>query len=326
MAIVTFRNYKSGQTRGCMAAVMKYAKREDKVKWEGRQLVTGINCRPDTAYEDFLRTKQIYHKEGGVLFYHMVQSFPKGADVDPKEAHAAAVELAGYFQDHEVLVCTHTDREHIHSHFIINSVNFETGKKLHMADQQIQELRQRNDIVCEQFRLPVFEPQQEWKNVPKRKPKPMTIGEYHVAAKGQSWKFRLMATIDECMEYAKTRDEFITLMRSEGYDVKWTDTRKYITYTTPDGNRCRDNKLHEEKYLKENMEYEFKIRQGILEGVHDGRAEEYESPRPDGGGRVRNARHADREELVGGGEPAREIVLDAGYDSGDARRRHSSDS
>ena len=319
MAIVTFRNYKSGQTRGCMSAVMKYTKRKEKVEWEDKQLVTGINCRPDTVYEDFLRTKQLYHKEGGVLFYHMVQSFPKGADVDPKTAHAAAVELAEYFKNHEVLVCTHTDREHVHSHFIINSVNFETGKKLHMADQQIQELRQRNDIVCEQFRLPVFEPQQEWKNVPKRKPKPMTIGEYHVAAKGQSWKFRLMATIDECMEYAKTRDEFITLMRSEGYDVKWTDTRKYITYTTPDGDRCRDNKLHEEKYLKENMEYEFKIRQGILEGVHDGRAEEYESPRPDGGGRVRNARHADREELVGGGESAGAIVYDAPADHGAAR-------
>lgn len=112
-----------------MAAVMKYTKREDKVKWEGRQLVTGINCRPATVYEDFMRTKQIYHKEGGTMFYHMVQNFPKGADVDPKTAHAAAVELAGYFKDYEVLVCTHTDREHIHSHFIINSVNFETGKK-----------------------------------------------------------------------------------------------------------------------------------------------------------------------------------------------------
>ena len=315
MAIVTFRNYKSGQTRACMSAVMRYVKRDDKVAWEGLRLVTGINCRPDTVREDFTRTKQLYHKEGGVLFYHMVQSFPKGADVDPKVAHNAAVELAGYFKNHEVLVCTHTDRDHIHSHVLINSVSFETGRKLHMADEQLQELRRRNDMVCERFRLPVFErKRQEWKNVPKRKPKPMTIGEYHVAAKGQSWKFRLMATIDECMEYAKTRDEFITLMRSEGYDVKWTDTRKYITYTTPDGDRCRDNKLHEENYLKENMEYEFKIRQGILEGVHDGRAEEYESPRPDGGGRVRNARYADREELVGGGEFAHQIVFDAGFD------------
>lgn len=315
MAIVTFRNYKSGQTRGCMAAVMKYTKRKEKVEWEDKQLVTGIDCRPDTVYEDFMRTKQIYHKEGGVLFYHMVQSFPKGADVDPKTAHAAAVEFAEYFKDHEVLVCTHTDREHIHSHFIINSVNFETGKKLHMADEQLQELRQRNDMVCERFHLPVFEPRQVEKNTPERKPKPLTIGEYHVAAKGQSWKFQLMAVIDECMEYAKTPEEFVALMQSEGFDVKWTATRKYITYTTPDGNRCRDNKLHEEKYLKENMENEFKIRQGILDaGVFDGRSESDESPRPDNGKRVRNARHADREELVGGGEPAHQIVFDAGFD------------
>ncbi|MBE6909819.1 MAG: hypothetical protein E7474_09685 [Ruminococcaceae bacterium] len=319
MAIVTFRNYKSGQTRGCMSAVMKYTKRKEKVEWEDKQLVTGINCRPATVYEDFMRTKQIYHKEGGVLFYHMVQSFPKGADVDPKAAHAAAVELAGYFKDYEVLVCTHTDREHVHSHFVINSVNFETGKKLHMADEQIQELRQRNDMVCERFHLPVFESAREKKQ--EKKIKPMTIGEYHVAAKGQSWKFRLMATVDECMGYAKSREEFIALMQSEGYDVRWTDTRKYITYTAPDGNRCRDNKLHEEKYLKENMENEFKIRQRILDAeVFDGRAESDESPRPDSGERVRNSRHADREELVGSGEPAREIVFDAGYDPGNARR------
>ena len=60
----------------------------------------------------------------------------------------------------------------------------------------------------------------------------------------------MMSTIDECMKYAGSRDEFIALMRSEGYDVKWTDERKSITYTTPNGKKCRDIKLHEEKYLK----------------------------------------------------------------------------
>ena len=71
----------------------------------------------------------------------MVQSFPKGASVDPVTAHAAALRLAEYFSGHEVLVCTHVDREHIHSHFVINSVNFDTGKKLHIAKEQLQELR-----------------------------------------------------------------------------------------------------------------------------------------------------------------------------------------
>jgi hypothetical protein len=55
-------------------------------------------------------------------------------------------------------------------------------------------------------------------------------------------------------------------MESEGYAVKWTDTRKNITYTTPDGKRCRDDRLHESKYLKERMELELRIRQEIITG------------------------------------------------------------
>ena len=65
--------------------------------------------------------------------------------------------------------------------------------------------------------------------------------EYRSATKGESWKFRLMNTIDECMKYAADRDAFISLMESEGYQVRWEIGRKYITYTTPDGMRCRDN-------------------------------------------------------------------------------------
>ena len=73
-----------------------------------------------------------------------------------------------------------------------------------------------------------------------------------------------MNTIDECMKYAADRDAFVSLMESEGYTVRWEDTRKYITYTTPDGMRCRDNKLHEEKYCKEVMEHEFRIRTELV--------------------------------------------------------------
>ena len=56
-----------------------------------------------------------------------------------------------------MLVCTHVDREHIHSHCVINSVNFETGKKLHMAKEQIQELMRHNDEICQEMGLPVFD-------------------------------------------------------------------------------------------------------------------------------------------------------------------------
>ena len=92
----------------------------------------------------------------------------------------------------------------------------------------------------------------------------MSGAEYHTALKGQSWKLRLMNTIDECMKYAADRDSFVSLMASEGYAVRWASSRKYITYTTPEGMRCRDSKLHEEKYCKEAMEHEFRIRAELV--------------------------------------------------------------
>ena len=254
MAIVHFVNYKRGtQSRAAMRGVMLYVMQEKKTTWEGEPLVSGINCQPQSVYDDFLNTKLLYHKDGGVMFYHMVQSFPKGAEVDPRQAHEAARRLAEYFDGCEVLICTHVDREHIHSHCIINSVNFETGKKLHMAKEQIQELMRRNDAICQEMGLPVFEAAQQ-------QSRGMGGAEYHTALRGQSWKLRLMNTIDECMKYAADKDAFVSLMGSEGYAVRWEDTRKYITYTTPDGLKCRNNKLHEEKYCKEAMEREFRIR------------------------------------------------------------------
>ena len=123
-----------------------------------------------------------------------------------------------------------------------------------MADEQIQELRIRNDEICEKLGLPKFQRDEQ------RQSHGMSNAEYYTAVKGESWKFELMRVIDECMRCAGDREEFLVLLRSEGYDATWTDSRKNITYVTPDGRKCRDSKLHIEKYLKENMEAEFGYR------------------------------------------------------------------
>ena len=249
-----------------MKSVMRYVSQLSKTLWDGQPLVSGIGCQPETAFDEFLSTKLLHHKDGGVMFYHMVQSFPKGANIDPRTAHEAARRLAGYFDGCEVLVCTHVDREHIHSHCIINSVNFETGRKVHMADEQIQKLRVRNDQICEELGLPKFQKDEQ------NHSRGMSNAEYYTAAKGESWKFELMRVIDECMRYAGNRDEFLALLRAEGYDAAWRDSRKNITYTTPDGRKCRDSKLHMEKYLKENMEAEFEYRTEKITGGASGTA------------------------------------------------------
>ena len=251
-----------------MKSVMRYVSQVSKTIWDGQQLVSGIGCQPETAFDEFLSTKLLHHKDGGIQFYHMVQSFPRGADIDPRTAHEAARQLAGYFEGCEVLVCTHVDRKHIHSHCIINSVNFETGKKIHMADEQIQALRARNDAICEELGLPKFQKDEQQKS------SGMSNAEYYPAAKGESWKLELMRVIDECMRYAASREEFLALLRAEGYGATWTDSRKNITYTTPDGRKCRDSKLHMTKYRKENMEAEFGYRTEIEYGSIGSAAQE----------------------------------------------------
>ena len=261
MAVVGFINRKKSQTRAGMRAVIKYVMKEEKVAWKDRKLISGLNCSPESVYDEFINTKLFYGKDKDRMYYHFYQSFPKGENVSPEVAHIIALKLAEYYSEFEVLVCTHTDREHIHSHFIINSVSFETGKKLHQSAKAITELREISDNLCKLHGLSIYEPP-KGTNITKG----ISSVEYHSAVKGESWKMRLSYIIDKCMESAKNKDMFIKLMNENGYEVKWTDTRKSITYTTPNGKRCRDNKLSENKYRKEMMEIEFGARKEIVYG------------------------------------------------------------
>ena len=85
--------------------------------------------------------------------------------------------------------------------------------------------------------------------------------EYRTAVKGQSWKFKLMNDIDKAMNISGSKEDFINSMSIIGYSVTWTDGRKYITYQCPNKMKCRDIKLHNDKYLKGSMENEFRYRQ-----------------------------------------------------------------
>ena len=262
MAVVKFIASRKPQSRGGLHGSMLYCMRKDKT-WDERtrrQLVTGVNCLADTAYQEFLNTKRLYGKTEGRMYYHVLQSFSPQEPLTAETAHEIALKLAQEFAGFEVLVCTHTDRDHLHSHLIINSVSAEDGRKYHSDKDNIQRIRQASDQLCLQYGLSVIKP----KN--KRTPG-MSAAEYRSADKGQSWKLRLAIAIDEAMAAALSRDHFLELMELEGYRVRWEKDRKYITYTTPEGKQCRDIRLHETKYLKENMELEFRIRKQILSGI-----------------------------------------------------------
>ena len=258
MATVTFIKY-AKQSAGALGGVAAYVAQANKTMQEnGQQLVSGQNCTPPLAVREFLTTRAMHRKESPVWFYHYVQSFAPSEPVTGELAHELAKMFAARaWPESEVLIATHIDREHIHSHFIVNSVCFGNGKMLRQGPGTLARLRPISDELCAAHGLSVL---------PRQEAKTQGLGarEYRSATKGESWKFRLINTIDECMKYAADKDAFVSLMESEGYAVRWESGRKYITYTTPDGLKCRDSKLHEEKYCKEAMEHEFRIRAEIV--------------------------------------------------------------
>ena len=267
MPIIHFANSKAQNTSG-FKKLLAYVSREKKTKLEDRRFVSGINCSPESAYEEMLLTKQANGKTGGRLYYHLVQSFPKGYDIKPEIAHQIALEFAERaFKDYECVVATHIDREHIHSHIVFNSVSFQTGNKYHSNLNDVKQLMKLSDEICKRYGVAVLDKPDFKKDGQKE-----ILGdkEYRSAVRGESFKFALMNAITDCMKQAKSKKQFIALMKRKGYDVRWEQQRKYITYTTPKGKKCRCNKLHDRRFTKEMMEYEFKIRYAIFNGEEQG--------------------------------------------------------
>ena len=260
MATVTYIK-ETKQHISAMKAVMQYCQREDKTTdpKTGIRYVTGLNCNGANSFMEFLATKTAYNKLDGINFYQYVQSFSPKEQVTYEQAHEIGLEFAAKaWPGYEVQVTTHCDAQHVHTHFVINSVSFETGIKLHQTPTTLRQLRQVSDEICMEHKLSVLPTY-------KQGGRKMSNREYRAARKGQSWKFRLMYNIGEAMKVSVNREDFIRQMKRRGYEVWWNDERKYITYTCPNGMKCRCNKLHDDKYLKERLEDEFERRKQILE-------------------------------------------------------------
>ena len=213
-------------------------------------LITGKDCLAESCLEEMLYTKNLYHKNSGRQYIHIIQSFDPKDNLSAEQVHNVGIKLANTFNGFQVLVATHIDKNHLHNHLVINSVSFENGYKIQMSKKDLQYIKDYSDKLCLEIGASVI-PKKEKTNYIKR-------NEYRVAEQGKSWKFKLMNAIDLSLAESNCKDDFIKNMNKLGYQVNWTDTRKYITYTTPEGYKCRDNKLYDEKYSKGAMENEFR--------------------------------------------------------------------
>jgi hypothetical protein len=251
LAVIKFTNSKSG-----IGGILDYITKESKTE---QRLISGKDCMPESALAEMKTVKNMYGKNGGRQYIHIVQSFDPKDTLSYEDANKIGVLLAERFVGFQAVIATHKDTENTHNHILLNSVNFETGLKFQQSKKDMQAVKDFSDELCLAHGLSIIEKPSKNTDIQKN--------EYRAALKGESWKMALIVAIDRAMVQSRNREEFISNMNHLGYEVNWTDTRKYITYTTPEGKKCRDNKLHDKKYLKEEMENQFREVEAYTRGA-----------------------------------------------------------
>lgn len=228
-------------------------------------ITSGKDCADSKAqaYEQMQATKELWDKTEGRQHLHYIQSFEPG-EVTPEKAHEIGREWAAEnFPEHEVFMATHIDKEHIHTHFVVNSVNYENGHKIQVSPKDLERFKDRSDEICKEYGLSTIDRTQKREESQIRAYAMEKYKMLERAGRGEVKSFILNTAIavDIAIEKASNKQEFVQIMKEQNYKVEWQDHKKHITYTDKEGHKVRAANLEKtfsnSKFSKEGMEYEF---------------------------------------------------------------------
>ena len=179
------------------------------------RFVSGINCNPSTAREEMMAVKKRFGKEDGTIAYHGYQSFAPG-EATPEIAHKIGVELAQrlWGDRYQVVVATHLDKEnHLHNHFVLNTVSFVDGKKYFRSAKDYHNLQATSDALCREYGLSVIENPQPGKG--------KHYGEWRAEQEQRpTWRGIVRSDVDDIIRQSMTERQFFENLHRKGYEVK----------------------------------------------------------------------------------------------------------
>ena len=241
---------KLGNTKSASRAI-NYAEKRAEEK-------SGLNCDVDYAKSAFKQTRALYGKEDGIQAHTIIQSFKPG-EVTPAQCNQLGLELAERVApNHQVAVYTHTDKDHIHNHIVINSINLETGKKYQSNKQQRELVKLQNDEICRKNGL----------SVPERDTAKLryTQAESALLDKGKtSWKDELRENIEQAKAHTSNFKDFSEHLEQKGISFKVRG--KNVSYKPENVNKWVRGKTLGQDYDKGALEYEFESKE--REREHD---------------------------------------------------------
>ena len=231
------------------------------------RFVSGVNCHPATARMEMMAVKKRFGKEDGTVAYHGYQSFAPG-EATPEIAHRIGVELAQrlWGNRYQVVVATHLDKEnHLHNHFVLNTVSFADGIKFHRTEKDYHEMRRVSDELCREYGLSIIQNPQPGKS--------KQYGEWRAEQEQRpTWRGLIRSDIDEVTRQSMTERQFFENLHKKGYEVK---VGKDISVRPPGKERfVRLARNFGEDYTLEN------IRRRILEQSRPARPLPEPVPKP----------------------------------------------
>ena len=211
-------------------------------------LTGGINCLPDAAYEQMKATKQMFGKTGGRQGYHFVISLKPGEGT-PEIMYDIAMRFAeeAFGGEYETVVAVHTDRNHLHAHIIINSVNMVTGYKFqyHEGDWKYK-FQPITNKLCDEYGLHITPA--EYSKEPKNMARPQWERDL-VFSKWIEQDARFCALNAENMEH------FIFLLEKQGFEIKQGE---HIAVKVPGMKRFKRLDTISGDFSRNNLEAMFK--------------------------------------------------------------------
>lgn len=242
---------KAINSRASIANAINYITKKEKTD---EKLISGYNCRGITALDEMKATKKAWNKTGGRQYKHFIQSFSLDENISQYEAHKIAAELVeswNKFKGYEICYATHKDKNHIHTHIIVNSVSFENGKKFCYSKKELQDFKDLSDKILLKYNKSICEKNTEITS--------FNINEYKtlekaILGKYESWLLNIMLAINSAKQTAKSVEEFINILFQKGIKTEWKDSRKYITFQDKDNNKVRDKRLTEIFKMQINKE------------------------------------------------------------------------
>ena len=259
------------KTHSSMKACINYVLREDKTP-DRLVAVTGPYDKDDintqNVFDAFVEEKRNWDKDNGRMYMHSVLSFHRDEYITPEQALEIGIQLASedpFYSKYQTLISVHQERDHIHVHFVTNTVSYIDGHKEHHSANDVRGLMERTNKLCLERGLTVTHKGQHFDGTTIKEPTvaPFHNNEYRLnELKKESWKREILHTINEVLKQVSSKDEFIESMKNNRISVNWSDDRKHITFIDAEGHRVRAatlGKTFNIDYLKSKETFEMKI-------------------------------------------------------------------